>query len=92
MSVYNCVGFAVAFAAEEPSFAGLTIILKVLSDVLPPAVALALKELVVDEFTLFGSPLIAPVEEFKLVPGGSEPDAMEYDIVSPSASVAESVA
>ena len=46
----------------------------------------------VDELTSVGSPLIAPVDEFKLVPAGIEPDTIEYAIVSPSASVAESVA
>ena len=81
-----------ALPADEPSSTGFTIIEKLLSTVLLFAVALALKELVVDEFTSVGSPLISPVAEFKLVPAGSDPDTIEYAIVSPSASVAESVA
>ena len=71
---------------------GFTTIAKVLSAVFEFAVALALKVLVVDALTFVGAPVIAPVEEFKLKPPGSEPDAIEYTIVSPSASVAESVA
>ena len=46
----------------------------------------------VDELTSVGSPLITPVAELRLRPAGIEPDAIEYAIVSPSASVAESVA
>ena len=68
-SLYNCVGLVAALVAEVPSGAGVTTILKVLSAILLFAVALAVKEFVVDELTLFGSPLIAPVLEFKLVPG-----------------------
>jgi len=50
------------------SNAGLTIILKALSAVLAFAVALKLKLYVVEELTSVGSPLIAPVEEFKVNP------------------------
>ena len=91
-SLYNCVGLVHALAAEVPSGAGVTTILKDLSAVLLFAVALAVKVLVVDELTLFGSPVIAPLEEFKLKPPGSEPDVIEYAIVSPSASDAVIVA
>ena len=53
---------------------GETIILNALSTVLVFAVALSVKFEVVAEVTSVGSPLIAPVDVFKLVPAGIEPD------------------
>ena len=59
---------------------------------LPPAVALKSKFKVVAEPTSVGSPVIAPVDEFKENPAPDKTEAVsEYAIVSPSLSVAETV-
>ena len=50
------------------SLYGSTIILKLLSAVLLFAVALPVNEIVVEELTSFGSPVITPVEELILRP------------------------
>ena len=72
---------------------GFTIILKLLSVVFEPAVALPVNETVVALVTSFGSPDIAPVALSKEKPAPDKfPVVSEYAIVSPSASVAARVA
>ena len=81
----------IAAALFEPSGLGLTIILKALSAVLEPAVALKVNDNVVEFETSSGSPLITPLVLLSDNPP-NEPDCKEYDTVSPSASVAPTVA
>mgnify|MGYP003659639563 CR=1 FL=1 len=82
-----------ALACIEPSKGGFAIIIEnALSEFLVFAVALKVKFNVVSELTSVGSPLITPVEEFKVNPAPDKTEAVsEYETVSPSGSVAETV-
>jgi hypothetical protein len=59
----------------------LTVMLNDRSAFKDPSVALISKLEVVSEPTALGVPDITPVELFKLIPVGSEPDNTEYVIV-----------
>jgi hypothetical protein len=67
---------------------GLTVIEKALDAVEEAVEAEIVKLNVVEEPTVGAFPVKAPVDEFKVIPEGKEPDDTEYVIVSPSGSVA----